>query len=255
MHPEPAPEPAPKLHQSQEDSNALVMSFFAVRQTLGYLGLFLPASLLVHAALHGGRLEASISDFYYTGMGGVLVGTLVAIGLFLISYQGYAPLPGERLSDRWLARVAGVSALGVALFPVHRAGYPVCTVTPDTCWVFGAASHPEALHFASAIVFFACMAAFSLFQFTRGDRDAAGRPRWTPRCTLFILCGTIIVAVMVAMVPYFFAGPADKAQMAASHYLFWSESIGVAAFAVSWLAKGRALGSLRRGMARLASRA
>lgn len=248
-------DPTLPLHQSQEDSNALVLSFLAVRQTLGYLGLFLPASLLFHAARPDARLEASISDFYYSGMGGVLVGTLVAIGLFLISYQGYAALPGERLSDRWLARIAGVAALGVALFPVHRAGYPVCTVTPDACWVFGATGHPEALHYASAIVFFACMAVFSLFQFTRGDRDAAGRPRWTPRCTLFILCGTIIVAVMVAMLPYFLAGPADKARMAADHYLFWCESIGVTAFAVSWLAKGRALGSLRRGMARLASRA
>lgn len=254
MHPDTVPEPAPKLHQNQEDSNTLVLSFLAVRQSLGYLGLFLPASLLVHAALSGARLEASISDFYYTAMGGVLVGTLVAIGLFLVSYQGYAPLPGERLSDRWLARIAGLSALGVALLPVHRDGYPVCTVPPDTCWIFGASRHPEFLHFASAVVFFGCMAAFSLFQFTRGDRDDAGRPRWTARCTLFILCGTVIVAVMVAMLPYVFADPADRARMAANHYLFWAESIGVVAFAVSWLAKGRAIESLGRTMARITGR-
>lgn len=57
----------PDPHTPTDPSdNRLVLSYVAVRQALGYLGYFLPLSLVIQASLPGNRLEASISDYYYT---------------------------------------------------------------------------------------------------------------------------------------------------------------------------------------------
>ncbi len=229
----------------------LVLSFQAVRQALGYLGWFLPLSLITYAWISGSGLEGSISGFYYTPMGGVLTGTMSAIGIFLIAYRGYDPQPGEILSDRWLSAIAGAAALGVALLPVHRQGYPVCTDAPPLCWRFGLTSHPEFLHYAAAIVFFVCLALFSLLQFPNGERDAQGRLLWTRRSFIFLGCGAVIFAMMVAIVPYFLADPETRARLSDRNFLFWSESLATVAFATSWLTKGRALSTLSNAARRL----
>lgn len=240
------------VHSTQEDHNALVISFLAVRQTLGWLGLFLPLVLMVYAMLPGHRLENSISDFYYTGMGDVFVGTMCAIGVFLLSYTGYEPLPGEHLSDKWLARIAGAAAVAVALFPVHHPDYPFCVGEPPVCTQLGFAGHSEVIHYVSAGVFFVCLALFSLFQFTRGERGEDGRLHWSAKATVYVLCGTAILASLVALIPYFLAGPAVRATAADRHYLFWVETVAVLAFSTSWLTKGKALTGLA-AMARKAT--
>lgn len=71
-----------------------------MQQLLGYLGLALPISMILYAMMSGTGLQPSISDFYFTPMGDVLVGTLCAIGVFLLCYRGYAPLIRQRISDR-----------------------------------------------------------------------------------------------------------------------------------------------------------
>jgi hypothetical protein len=94
----------------------LVLSYMALRRAIGVLGSGLPLLLaLGKMLLQGPGLEHSISAYYYTAMGDVLVGSLCAIGVFLLSYQGY-----ER-ADQIAGRLACVSAVGVALFPVAPA--------------------------------------------------------------------------------------------------------------------------------------
>lgn len=247
----PDPE-SPPVHSSQEDHNALVISFLAVRQTLGWLGLFLPVVLLGFASLPGNRLEQSISDFYYTGMGDIFVGTMCAIGVFLLSYTGYEPLPGEHLSDKWLARIAGAAAVLVALFPVSHPDYPFCTGEPPVCTSLGFAGHSEIIHYVAAGTFFLCLALFSLLQFTRGERGPDGRLRWTAKAAIYVLCGTFILASLMALVPYFLADTEARQAAAARHYLFWVETVAVLSFSVSWLTKGKALAGLA-AMARRAS--
>lgn len=232
----------------------LILSHLALRQALGWLGLGLPAALLAHAAMPGNHLEASISDYHFTAMGGFLTGVLSAIGVFLLAYRGYARKVGEWLSDRWLSRIGGSGALGVALLPVHREGYPVCLGDPPTCWAFGASAHPEALHYGAAFLFFVSLALFALVQFPRGERDTTGRLVWSARTVLFLLSGTTILAAMTAMVPYFLADAEAKAALSERHYLFWCETMAVVAFSASWLVKGRALAAMRATMARVARR-
>ena len=55
-----------------------------------------------------------MSNCYYTGMRGVLVGGLCVTGAFLLACHGY---------DRWhsfFTNAAGIGAVGVALFPPLR---------------------------------------------------------------------------------------------------------------------------------------
>ncbi len=78
-----------------------IMGYNSVRRALGLVGLGLPASLIFYALIVPGGMQPSISEFYYTAMGDVLVGSLCAIGIFLIAYKGYAREPGEKRAIRW----------------------------------------------------------------------------------------------------------------------------------------------------------
>ncbi|MGL6209141.1 MAG: hypothetical protein ACRC14_04850 [Paracoccaceae bacterium] len=230
----------PPEHEAQKDSNDLVLSFLALRRFLGYLGAALPISMLAWAQVSGLGLQPSISDFYYTPMGDLLVGILSAIGVFFLCYKGFRPLPHEWLTDRRVATVAGFAALGVALFPVRRIGQPPCPWDEPGCITFGSTLHPNVLHYGSAFVFFACLALFCLILFTRGDRTEDGKTLWTPRNLFYASCGTVILISMAAMLVYFFAPDATKARLTANNYIFWWETAGIIAFAASWLVKGKA---------------
>lgn len=243
---------SPPVHEIQKNDNGLILSYTALQQLLGYLGLGLPVGLVLYAVLSGAGLQASISDFYYTPMGDVLVGTLCAIGVFLLCYRGYEPLIKQRISDRQVSFVAGFAAIGVALFPVHRLDYPPTCAT-DPCLLFGATWHPDVFHYGSAGVFFACLAMFCLILFPRGDQDKAGRILWsTPRNKIYALCGGLIVASMLAMLPYVLGSTATRTTLGAYNYLFWWETVGILAFAASWLRKGKAHQSAARMIRKLA---
>jgi hypothetical protein len=65
------------------------------RQFIGYLGLALPVLLWLIAGLRPTvglprwELLSSISAYYYTGAVAALVGTLIALAVFLFTYRGY----------------------------------------------------------------------------------------------------------------------------------------------------------------------
>src|SRR5262252_370496 len=93
--------------------SSLVISYLALRQAVGIIGTSLPFVLVLGKfILEGPGIQPSISDYYYTVMRNVLVGSLCAIGVFLMSYRGY-----ERKDDI-AGDLACVFAIGVAIFPV-----------------------------------------------------------------------------------------------------------------------------------------
>jgi hypothetical protein len=235
---------SPARHEAQKADNGLILSYRSLQQLLGWFGLALPVLLVIHASFAVQGLQPSISDFYYTAMGDVLVGILAAIGVFLLCYRGYEKLPGQWLSDRQVSFVAGVAALGVALFPVHRTGQPPCDLSDAACITFGWTVHPDWFHYGSATVFFACLAVFCLVLFTRGDRTPEGRIIWTPRNIFYACCGGLILLSMLAMAPYLMGNEQTRTLLAGYHYLFWWETLGILAFAASWLRKGKAMDSV-----------
>mgnify|MGYP003606857644 CR=1 FL=1 len=230
---------SPAQHEAQKRSNSLVLSYQALQQFLGWLGLALPLSLAGYSLVSSHPLRPSISDYYYSPMGDIFVGILCAIGVFLLFYRGYDPLPGEKISDRQVSFVAGLAALGVAGFPAHRLGLPICYPTADDCLTFGITTHPNWLHDSCAGVFFICLALFCLVLFTRGDRSADHKIIWTPRNRIFVTCGTVIVLSLLALLPTMLS-PGLRQSLAPLHYVFWCETIGILAFAISWLVKGKA---------------
>src|SRR2546425_8304895 len=102
----------PKMKHPTRDPSSLVIGYLTLRKAVGLLGTALPFVLSLGAFLlfHTG-IQASMSSYYHTGMRDVFVGTLCAIGVFMISYRGY-----ERQDDV-AGDLACVFAVGVALFP------------------------------------------------------------------------------------------------------------------------------------------
>ena len=258
----PAPSPDPRL----------VISYLALRQALGYLGLALPVLLLTYAGLMPRGMQPTISHFYHTGMGDVLVGILCAIGVFLFAYKGYAPTSVEaassrlrdKIQDKHVARLAGLGAIGVALFPIDPELSSTCLkavsqhqIDPKTCIQSGATFHPNLLHTISAFVFFGATAIFCFVLFPRGAGTQANlvqkgdhtvaRIAPTPRNRYFLICGWVITFAIVALVFDFALHRAGATRvtdlMGKWRYFSWWEVVAVLAFSAAWLEKGRAIAS------------
>jgi hypothetical protein len=67
----------------------LVLSYLGLRKAVGIIGLALPFVLAFgKILLQSPGIQDSISAYYYTDMGNVFVGSLCAIGVFLMSTRG-----------------------------------------------------------------------------------------------------------------------------------------------------------------------
>ncbi len=193
-----------------------VTSYRDLRKGIGILGLSLPFALVIG---HGG-LARSISAYYYTDMRNWLVGTLWAIGFFLIFYRYGRP-------DTLLSSIAGVLAILVALFPA----------TPDV-------PHPPphqvvigAFHLVFAAAFLLMLAWFCLFLFTRsGGGPGAMTRQKRLRNTIYRVCGTTIVAAVIAAALFQFLTSRKFGDT--YHPVFWSEAVAIISFGLAWLVKG-----------------
>src|SRR5580692_1141392 len=101
-------------------TNPVVLSYYTMLRMVGLLALALPfalaagsilAGLLISGHLPHPLLQRSISDYYYTPMRDLYVGSLCAIAAFLASSRGYD------LRDEITGYLAAVCAIGVACFP------------------------------------------------------------------------------------------------------------------------------------------
>ena len=208
------------------------MSYTRVRTALGVLGMMLPLFLILGGVLDNERIEPTISDFYHTTYRDIFVGTLCAIGVFLISYKGYRREPGEWIDDDWLATSAGVSAFGVAFFPNESQTGQIATMTQEN---LGIALTPV-FHYTCALIFFSSLAAFCLVKFPRGAKMHRRRVyRW---CGYTIL-GCLALTAVAAALKNFTDGSARDFVLA-NNLIFWFEAFGIWAFGLSWLVKGKA---------------
>ncbi len=237
-----------------EDNNELVLSFLSVRRALGLLGFFLPLSLLAVAILTTEDMRPSISEFYYTRGRELFTGTLCAIAVFLWAYVGYPPAPADGwLTDRILSRTASLAALGVAFIPTeNKFGPRVAPGASENCTLIQCALGTDWarwLHYGAAGVFFACLALFCLILFRRTGTGPPTRGK-VGRDRIYLICGIIIAGciVMLGAYGYGYARQDAAGQVAydATRAVFILETIGIFAFAVSWLVKGETLKPLQR---------
>ena len=159
------------------------------RRLIGRIGLYVPAILIVLVLWRDGpeiwgRLD-SVSAYYYSGAVAVLTGMLVTLALFLFTYDGYRN-DEDHWADRLCSIVAGVAALGVALFPTSAPeGIPALPwVKP---WVVK-------LHFGSALVLFVMFAVFCLWLFRKTGKEQA--PDFNKKISnvFYLISGLAIVA-------------------------------------------------------------
>jgi amino acid transporter len=232
----------------EEQSNELVQSFLLVRRALGWLGFFLPLSLIVAGLVLDRDIQSSISAMYHTSAGDLLVGTLIAISVFLWSYVGYSRREGEVLSDRLISRLAALGAAGVALIPVSPPLGLAAKAPPAIAGRLSQTGLTDTLHYASAILFFTCLAIFSLVLFRRTGGHAPDADKRANNL-IHLIAGALIAAVTVAMLAYalWYRGrpPETQALLDQRPVLFVLETMGIFAFATSWLVKGKSLGPLR----------
>ncbi len=239
-----------RQRSSSAEHDELVSAFLSVRRALGLLGLSLPVLLFLHAHIGPtGSMQPSISEFYHTGMGDVLVGILVAIGVFLIAYVGHKPRQGDKLTDWWLSTIAGVGAIGVALFPTLPTATD-CGAFTQPSVVQGVVIHWcqwwGPVHFVSAAVFFLCMAGFCFFLFPKNGKgevryfDEAGN-------AVYFVCGVLLLTSIAGLTLFSFVSDTAFGQsLAAGNFVFWFETLGVLAFAAAWLTKGSLLGGVAK---------
>jgi len=206
------------MNQSSGPQDPVVLSYLGLRKAVGMIGFLLPLVLAIgKILLQSPGLQQSISSYYYTMVRDVFVGSLCAIGVFLMSTQGY-----DR-RDEIAGYLAGIFAIGVALFPT----------TPDS----GATAEAQVIgkvHLACATFLFLTFAYFCLRLFT----ISGGNPtrRKLQRNLVYRVCGWTILAciALIAIVHI----PAIAKTVSALSPVFWLEALAVMTFGFAWLTKG-----------------
>ena len=211
----------------------IVDNFYRVRRTLGYLGLLLPVLLILGGLGFGA--EPSISDYYHSLLRDIYVGILTAIGIFLICYTGFRRDEKQRFSDDLVTTIAGIAAL-VAAFVPNR-GTLNTSMEPQslTQHIIGVWLS-DMTHHLAALVFLLSLAYLCRFRFARTAKP--GRRRIYIACFWVIVFGTLATMVVAYLRKY--GTPAQADVVIRYQLVFWFEAIGVWAFSLSWLVKGRA---------------
>src|SRR5690349_1291230 len=104
----------------QELQQNILTTYVNIRTGTAIVGILFPLILWLGGRLHVGLcLQGSMSAYYHaTGVAGHsmrdwFVGLLFAVGIFLVLYKGYSH------AENWALNIAGILALGVAVFPMH----------------------------------------------------------------------------------------------------------------------------------------
>jgi hypothetical protein len=211
------------MNNQEKNNSTLVIYYLTLRAFIGYLGIFLPIILFFGAwIIFGTKLQSSISAYYYTKLGDVLVGSLFAFGVFLFSYKGWD-------KDYIFARCGGVFAIGIALFPTNAKGADFTFVT--------------LLHFVFTLAFFATLIYFCLKLFVKSDRKKPYNPKKQLRNRIYRVCGWVMIICMVGIAINFIIPGADR--WLGGSLVFFMETFAIWAFGISWFTKGEALKYLR----------
>jgi hypothetical protein len=237
------PRPDPEAIKSaavEIDRNPIYLrSYLLTRSIIGLLGLALPVVLIVTDCwLDGLRIRGSLSAYYHSGARDVFVGTLFMTGIFLVAYKVFS-----HTRENTLSSVAGIAALGVALFPSGLPKAEQDRLTPLQQTLHESVT--TAIHFASAFTFIGLLSVICcLFARREGQRAEQNDPFWRSRRsanfwrTFHFTCAGVIAAAIV------FVAATKALGVWQSHSLLVGEVIAVVAFGVSWLAKGSELRKL-----------
>jgi hypothetical protein len=200
----------------------LAVSYLFLRRAVGLIGALLPVVVPLGYSITTGHwlLLSSISSYYYTDVRNVFVGSLCAVGVFLICYR-------YRYWDDIFATLAGAFAIGVAFCP---------PVAPDPS---GLARVMGVLHVVFAALFLITMGLMCLLLFTRSYAPKESRSGGkNTRNLVYRVCGGLILGFTALAGLSAFS---SKSFVDDVHPLFWCEAIATFAFGFAWFVKGETL--------------
>lgn len=219
-------EPAPTRESAPVP---LVMSYLLMRLLIGVIAVLLPVVLILVNWAIGHGFQPSLSGYYYTPMRNIFVGSLCAMGIFLVSYYGY-----DR-SDRLITDGAGLCVILVSLFPTTPGYEPTSgqVVIGD-------------FHLGFALVTFVLLSVMA-FRFAKREPTPPGlslwqrvkyafgftsqgdslRPRWAT--ALYRVCGAVILICVALIYPL---------ANTETYSLLVLETIMLVSFGISWFVKG-----------------
>jgi hypothetical protein len=202
----------------------LESSFIVQRRGMAFLAAVFPVAFLSSSFVFDRTaFQTSISAYYWTLdlERNIFVGVLCAVGVFLLLYKGY-----NRLEDRILD-LAGISAAGVAFFPMDRAG--------------DCASAGISAHGVFAVTFFACIFIICIFMSENTLKEMDNVRRRSAFRRAYRLCSGIMIA-SIALAVLSRLLPKEYVRMLCEYsVIFWFEAIGVWAFSAFWYIKTREL--------------
>ncbi|MGC5804907.1 hypothetical protein, partial [Ralstonia pseudosolanacearum] len=211
----------------------LLISDHALQQTVGWIALLMPVTVRLLALMFDHIWTTnSISAYYYTSLRDVFVGALVVGGLVLAFFRTGHP------RDRWATIVAGVSAMGIGLFPMTVTPSTITSqpaATPDAeARLIDALQHgphgPLGYHVCFVGTFF--LLAFYLVTFGfRVDTPANPTPQKRWRNRVYVICGCLMGLA------FCWIGVLWRLNNESS--IFWPETLAVMSFAAAWLVKGQ----------------
>jgi Protein of unknown function (DUF998) len=211
-------------NESQDD-RFFRKSFLKTRVVVGVIGILLPPVLVIGNRMVFGRsgILPSLSDYYHSDMRNWFVGSLWAIGSGLLVYLAAR----RNLADSVISFVAGLVAVGVALFPTNAPHTVPTTISK--------------LHVVFAAVLFVLL---GVICFRFGNRDGKRMDRsvrwrtWWGR--VHRGCAVVIWVAVVASVALAARGSDNN------HTVLVGETVAVLAFGFSWFLKGSELFNILR---------
>lgn len=224
--------------------------FFA--SLIGVIAIGLPAMLTIVAISTDCFYDSLSHNYYAKFFGDMFVVALSMIGVFLFAYRG------SSFRDSMLANFAGLSALGIALFPTSGDGLLDQTCSGRAFFqVDGGSSFgplfflfpgADILHFGSATFLFGFLAYYSLFVFTQVhdsesvSSDGTHSRAKVLRNRMYVVSGLTIISCMALLAAYATFG-ASWLFWNQYNMTFWLEGLVLGAFGVSWIVKGRVFGN------------
>lgn len=203
------------------DRTPYVTAWLIHRLVIGVLGVLMPILLIVgeHVLFSRDVIDfprASLSAYYYSGLSVIFTGTLIATGVFLITFKITRPTV-----ENIASLTAGAAAIAVALFPTSpERGEPPAPISR----LLGIHT-TQVVHTVSAVVFIGALAVVSR-QFARN----AGRWAWVHNAAAALMVTSAPIALIAGARGVRTVGPLSG--------LLLVELICTYSFAVSWLVRG-----------------
>jgi hypothetical protein len=204
----------------------LLVSYIHVSIGIGIIAFLFPVAVYLNGLFFGISLQDTLSNYFFAKAGGgidpfdhparvLFVGGLFAIGTFMFLYKGFTR--GENI----ILNLAGVFAIGVAVFPMTMFKFYGCT--------------PHAI---CAIAMFLCIIYLAIWG-KRNSLDLMDDPQRKAFYEKWynIIAGLMLSFIVVTAGLHFLFHPGKS-------FVFWVESVGIWVFAAYWLLKGMELNDL-----------